>query len=522
MKIVLSLLVLALLISTAQAQQPLTAQESRGKQIYLQGTSPSGKDILAYVGDASLEVPGSVMACANCHGLTGQGKVEGGINPSNVTWEALTKPYGVTHVNGRKHPAYTGRGLELAITRGLDPGGNKLLAAMPRYQMSKEDLDDLVVYLKRLGTDVDPGISETKIVIGTAFPTAGPLGEMAQTVRDMIAAVFAETNAQGGVYSRQLELKSVAAADTKAVSRADIERLIKEERVFALTGVMLAGVEEELVPLLAQQEVPLIAPLTLDPKIGTPLNRQIFYLLAGNAGQARALINFAARKPEFKPLTIAVVYSPNGLALSVVEAVKTQTEKEQLAAPQLFEYAAGNFAAAETVARMKQANTTAVFFLGSAPELAALMTEAANVNWFPNIFVQSGAASPMLYDAPSGFEGKIFCTFPTAPVDQTQEGLKEFRALAEKYKLPQKHIAAQISAYSGTKVLLEALKRSGKDLSREKLIQTLEGFYNYPTGLTPPLSYGPNRRIGAMGAYIVTVNLKEKQFVPVSGWIGMN
>lgn len=36
----------------------------------------------------------------------------------------------------------------------LDPAGNKLLYVMPRYQMSKEDLDDLVVYLKRLGTDV--------------------------------------------------------------------------------------------------------------------------------------------------------------------------------------------------------------------------------------------------------------------------------------------------------------------------------------------------------------------------------
>ena len=127
----------------------LTAQEIRGKQIYLQGTSPSGKDILAYVGDASLEVPGNVMACANCHGIAGQGKVEGGINPSNVTWEALTKPYGVTHVNGRKHPAYTPRGLELAITRGVDPAGNKLLYAMPRYQMSKEDLDDLVGSLGR-------------------------------------------------------------------------------------------------------------------------------------------------------------------------------------------------------------------------------------------------------------------------------------------------------------------------------------------------------------------------------------
>jgi ABC-type branched-subunit amino acid transport system substrate-binding protein len=100
--------------------------------------------------------------------------------------------------------------------------------------------------------------------------------------------------------------------------------------------------------------------------------------------------------------------------------------------------------------------------------------------------------------------------------------LKEFRLLGEKYKLTPKHLAAQVSAYSSAKILIEALKRTGKDLSREGLIQALEGFYNYQTGLTPPITYGPNRRIGAMGAYIVTVDLKKKEFVPVSGWVGIN
>lgn len=506
---------------TVTAQQPLTPQETRGKQIYLQGTSPSGKNILAYVGDAALEVPGNVMACANCHGIAGQGKVEGGINPSNVTWEALTKPYGVTHDNGRKHPAYTPRALELAITRGLDPAGNKLLYTMPRYQMSKEDLDDLVVYLKRLGTDVDPGISEKKIVIGMAFPTAGPIGELSLASRDVMAAAFAEVNSQGGVYSRQLELKSIA-VDTKAITRADVEKLIKDEKIFALAGMMIAGVEKEIVPLLAEQEVPLIGPLTLDPKIGVPLNRQVFYVLSGVPTQARALISFMVKKPESKPLTLAVVHSGGDLATSVIDSLKEETQKEKLTTPQVIEYSTGSFAAAETVTTLNKANVNAVFFMGSAPELLFLMKEAANVNWFPQIFVQSGTASPTLFDAPAGFEGKVFCTFPTAPADQTDEGIKEFRLLGEKYKLPQKHLAAQVSAYSSAKILIEALKRVGKDLSRERLIQALEGFYNFQTGLTPPISYGPNRRIGAMGAYVVMVDLKEKKFVPVSGWVGIN
>jgi hypothetical protein len=71
-------------------------------------------------------------------------------------------------------------------------------------------------------------------------------------------------------------------------------------------------------------------------------------------------------------------------------------------------------------------------------------------------------------------------------------------------------------------VLVESLKRAGKDLSREKLIQTLEGLYEYQTGLTPALTYGPNRRVGARGAHVITINLKDKQLVPVDGWIGLD
>jgi hypothetical protein len=59
-------------------------------------------------------------------------------------------------------------------------------------------------------------------------------------------------------------------------------------------------------------------------------------------------------------------------------------------------------------------------------------------------------------------------------------------------------------------------------VSREKLIQALEGLYQYPTELTPAITYGPNRRIGAMGAYVVQIDLKEKRLLPASGWIDIN
>lgn len=504
----------------ATAQEALTPNENRGKQIYVRGTSPSGKEILAYVGEASFEVPGSAMACANCHGLDGQGKPEAGVVPSNLTWEALTKPYGLTHADGRRHPPYTERALELAITRGLDPAGNKLQNVMPRYSMSGEDLNDLVAYLKRLGKDRDPGISESKIVIGTVVPSKGPLAETGQAIRAVTSAFFEELNSQGGVYSRRFELKFAETADTPAATRANFEGLLGDGQVFALTGAFIAGSEKEVVALAAERGVPLVGPLTLYTRTGIPPNRQVFYILSGLDGQARVLVSFVAGRPELKNARLAVVYPQSEINAGVFDAVKDQSKKDGLGAPQAYEYAPGRFDAAAAVKQLKEAGRDAVFLLGGG-EVPSFMTEADKQGWFPNVFL-TGAGGAGVFDAPAGFEGKIFLSFPTSPADQSAEGLREFRALAGKYNLPPHHLAAQIAAYSAAKILVEALRRSGKDVSREKLINSLEGLYEYQTGLTPAITYGPNRRVGAMGAYVVTVDLKAKQFTQASGWIKIN
>lgn len=505
----------------AASQDPSTLRESRGKQIYVKGTSASGTEIRAYVGESSLEVPGSMMPCANCHGLDGKGKSEGSINPSNLTWEALTKPYGVTHPDGRKHPPYTERGLELAITRGTDPGGNSLPSVMPRYTMSREDLADLVFYLGRLGKDRDPGIGENSIVIGTAIPARGALAEMGQAIKAVLSAFFDDLNSRGGVYSRRFELKFVETAETPAVTRSNIERLITEEQVFAMIGAVIAGSEKEIVPLMAQNEMPLVGPLTLYPQTGFPLNRQVFYLLSGIEGQARALIDFAARNPELKNSGVAVTYSQSEINAGVLEAINDQSKKDGIGAPQARQYIAGNFDAAATAKQLKQSGRDAVFFLGSIGDALLFMREAEKLGWFPSMFLLNAGAAE-IFGAPAGFNHKVYFSFPTSPADQTAEGSNEFRALAEKYRLPAHHLATQISIYSAAKILVEALRRAGKDVSREKLIQALEGLYEYQTGLTPPITYGINRRVGAMGAYVVTIDLEQKKLLPASGWIGIH
>ena len=79
----------------------------------------------------------------------------------------------------------------------------------------------------------------------------------------------------------------------------------------------------------------------------------------------------------------------------------------------------------------------------------------------------------------------------------------------------------QLSAYSAAKILVEGLRRVGREVSREKLIEALEGLSQYPTELTQAITYSPNRRIGALGAYVLQIDLKEKRWLPASGWIAI-
>jgi ABC-type branched-subunit amino acid transport system substrate-binding protein len=501
------------------AQSLLTPRESRGKQIYVQGTSPTGKEILAYIGDSSLEVPGSSMACGNCHGLDGRGKPEGGIDPSNVTWEALTKPYDVVRPNGRKHPAYTDRAVELAITRGLDPAGNKLLNVMPRYQMSKDDLEDLVLYLKRLSKDRDAGIDDNKIVLGIVLPAKGPIAEMGEAMRAVTAAYFDEINKQGGIYNRRLELRFVESGETAVATQAKVEQFVKDEQIFALVAPFIAGAEKEFVLLADQNDIPLIGPMTLYPQAGFPLHREIFYLFSGINEQERALVNFLARKPEAKSSGLAVLYSQSELNERTNAAIAEQAKKNGLSSPEVFSFDRANLDLAGTVKRLREKDPEAVFFFGPGEQVMKFMREADTLKWFPSLYLTGSQVGSDIFDAPAGFSNKVFLAFPTSPADQTAEGMKEFRALAEKYHLSASRVAAQISAYSSTRILVEGLKRAGRDLSREKLIGTLESFDRFDTGLTPPITYGANRRIGALGAYVVSVDLEKKQFVPASQWI---
>ena len=514
----LCFLAVFLVLSSAQAQserRPLTPAEKRGKAFYLRGESTSGQEITAMMGD--VDVPATTLSCVGCHGARGEGKTEGGVTAGSLVWSHLTKPYGHSHDNGRKHGAFSEASFIRALTGGLDPAGNKLAVAMPAYRMPQQDMADLIAYLKRIDTDLDPGVSDTSIVIGTLLPEKSAPTGLAQAMEDVLQAYFAEVNSRGGIYNRKIELRVLNGNAGATVT--NMKQLIDDQQVFAIVSGLTAGAEDGVATLGGEREVPFIGPSTLLPERALPLNRYVFYLLPGLKEQARSLVNFAVKKSDLRKARVAIVSPDTEFSNRIAASVEDQVKKLGNALTDVH-YVRDGFKAAESVAELKARGFDTVFLLGSGADAAAFFKAADALGWTPAVYLLGtlvGRNAPEL--VPAKMKGRVFFAFPTIPADISSTGAAEYSGLLQRNRLNSAHAAAQVSAISAAKILVHALELCGKDLTRERLITTLEGLYEFDTGLMPKVTFGPNRRIGVLGAYIVTIDPEKKLFPASVEWV---
>jgi cytochrome c oxidase subunit 2 len=120
------------------------AFRSNGEQIYFTATSDRGTAITYTGGPISngWMMGGGQLACASCHGTDGRGGVHSmgmmqTMDAKDIRWSVL-------------EPEFDAAKFKLAVTQGQDPDGTQLKTDMPRWNISDQDLADLITYLKTL------------------------------------------------------------------------------------------------------------------------------------------------------------------------------------------------------------------------------------------------------------------------------------------------------------------------------------------------------------------------------------
>lgn len=491
--------------------------QAAGRRLYLEGVTPSGEPLRALIGFGQTPLSGQAVACGNCHGADGKGRAEGGVLPAEIGWEELTKPYGHSHPTGRKHGAFGEATFLRAVNEGLDPAGNRLDWAMPRYALSRADAEALVAHLKRLGEERGPGIGERSLRIGTILPQHGRLAPVAGAMRAALAAYAESVNRAGGIHQRRIEL--VVARDYR-----EAQKRFAADPVFALVSPSEPGPESELGAFIAQAKLPAVGPFTGAANALPEGGGLVFHVLPGLAEQAAVLVEFAARRSGSSPLRAAIVASGAPPHEHAAQAAGRRCAARGCGDVARVGWHATRFDAAAAVKRFKAERRDHLFFFGADDEFQQLLDEAGramDASWRPTVYVP-GALARAAVAGRARFGGELFLAFPASPMARSGDSARAWHELRKEFGLGKQYEAAQMAALAAAAVLTEGLRRAGRDLSRERFVQALESLNNYdPLGYGPAVSFGPDRRVGAHGGYVVELE-PRRGFLPASGWIALD
>jgi hypothetical protein len=343
---------------------------------------------------------------------------------------------------------------------GIDAAGNRLDPIMPRFYLTATDAAALLAYLKRLGTLPKPGLDDHMLVLGTV------LDEPDAAVGAVLSAYLDAINQGGGLFGRRLELRIEQLAPLEARDHA-IARLLGSDAVFAALAPFIAGDEREAVAAAEAGGMPVIGPLTPRSQ-AAPRSRYVFYLDGGVEAEARALAGFAATMPG----SPSIVDDGTPIWHSAAAAAATA-----IGAPPAHPANRGPL----------------LWFADHAPVHDDLSTREAIL-----------LPGELLADAlPHGAPLPAWIAFAGGSPEFIPDAASEYAAVASGYRLPSDAKPSQRQALAAAVIIVEALRRAGRDVTRERLVDALETLQDFHTGLIPPVSYSATRRIGSDGAWIV-------------------
>lgn len=92
--------------------------------------------------------------------------------------------------------------------------------------------------------------------------------------------------------------------------------------------------------------------------------------------------------------------------------------------------------------------------------------------------------------------------------------------IAKKYGSSPKLPSLYIQGYTTTAILVQGLKRAGKNVTVEKFVNALETLKDFDCGgMLSPMTYTPTVHKPSDYSKIVKADAEKMVFVPVTGWV---
>ncbi|HCN89740.1 MAG TPA: ABC transporter permease [Oxalobacteraceae bacterium] len=317
----------------------------------------------------------------------------------------------------------------------------------------------------------ESGVTDSEIIVGSSVSASGPLGPLGAGIRDGAAAYFDHVNGQGGVAGRKIRF--IALDDAYVLERtvANVKKLINEEHVFALLGVTGTPSVMATLPIARAAGIPLFGPFTGAAEVRKDFNRYLFTVTASYGEEVEKIVE---QITTFGVTRVAVVYLNNSFGKSGLAAVEQAMQKRNLkilgAAP-----VEANSSDIKTAADAMAKLEPQVIVMATAGKVSADYIKEYKARSLNTQFYCLSVTSNTQLSAALGanIRGVVVSQTMPLPWSATSKLVTDYQRIMKSSKQTD-YSYASMQGFLSAKIFVEGLRRAGRDLSREKLISSLE------------------------------------------------
>ncbi|MGY4827738.1 ABC transporter substrate-binding protein [Sphaerotilaceae bacterium SBD11-9] len=324
-----------------------------------------------------------------------------------------------------------------------------------------------------------PAICMAQIRIGQTAGFTGAAAAGVKEITDGAKLYLDSVNAEGGINGQTIELVSLDDKFDPALAAENAKKLIADPKVVALFLNRGTPHSQAIMPLLTEHRIALIAPSTGAMVLHQPVHPWVFNVRATYQREAEHVTRHLAMAGAERVALIQVNDSFGTDAAAGALKVFKEMGK-QPATHQIFDRAKPDFAT--IVPKVVAAQPLSILFIGTGTAvvdgvkaLRAAGSRATIATLSPN--ASAGFIKSMGENAQGLIISQVFPSARSLKVAMAAEASR----LAQAKNLPEL-TPQMLEGFAGAKVLVAALRRSGKDITRSSIKKALEGFNRVDIG----------------------------------------
>lgn len=337
----------------------------------------------------------------------------------------------------------------------------------------------------------ETGVTESQIVLGQSAVFSGPAADLGTEMRNGALAYFNHVNSQGGVNGRKIVLESMDDGFEPKRSVENAKKLIDEKHVLALFLFRGTANAEALMPVVLEKKTPMFAGVGSSHKMHDPMNRYMFNLRAPVQTEVGSIVGQLASQGI---TDVAVIYTDDGFGKDALEGANKAFEKLKLKPRAVASIPRGQTEVDAAVNRILETAPSATLGFCIPKICATIVRKLRERGSLTQFFSLSNTSSGAYVKELGPYaRGVVVTQVMPYPFDAREAVGRDFQVFAKEAGIKPEYTAME--GYLSARIMTEALRRAGKNPTRESLVEAFESLKLDVGGFR--VAYSPTNRTGS-------------------------